>query len=258
MTRLISGLQPVREAIRTLAGNIEKIVLLEGVSPEREALGRFAKDHGVVVTSATQEQLDKLAKGARHQGVVALAPELVLTSLEELKLGPTALVVALDELQDPQNFGAVIRSVVALGGTAIVWPEHASAPLSAATFRASAGAIEHAVLCRVGGLPGALEHLKTAGLTVYGLDANADTALGDVDLTGPVALVVGAEGQGLRRGVKRACHRLVRLPMRGPIASLNASVAAAIALYETLRQRDGASSKASTREPVASGPSSGA
>jgi 23S rRNA (guanosine2251-2'-O)-methyltransferase len=237
VARFISGLQPVREAIRTRAGDLEKVMILEEYSPQLEALARYAKDQGVLVTSATREILDRLAKGARHQGTIAVAPDLKLVALEELALGPEALVVALDELQDPQNFGAVLRSGVALGATAIVWPEHSSAPLSSATFRASAGAVEHAVLCRVKGLPSALDALRAAGLAVLGLDMNGDTAIDQVDLTGPVALVVGAEGKGLRRGVKAVCTQLVKLPMRGPIASLNASVAAAIALYETARQR---------------------
>ena len=174
-------------------------------------------------------------------------PELSIRALHELELGPGALVVALDELQDPQNFGAVIRSSVALGATAVLWPEHRSAPLSMATFRASAGAVEHATLCRVGSLPDALTKLRAAGLTAVGLDANGPDPLSAVDLSGPVVLVVGAEGKGLRRTVKSACDRLARLPMAGPIASLNASVAAAIALYETARQR-----AASRAEPSAS------
>jgi 23S rRNA (guanosine2251-2'-O)-methyltransferase len=126
---------------------------------------------------------------------------------------------------------------VSLGAKAIVWPEHHSAPLSAATFRASAGAVEHAVLCRVPSLPDALKRLHAKGLGVIGLDAGAKNALYDVLLTRPVVLVVGAEGKGLRKTVRAACDELARLPMRGPVASLNASVALAIALYETLRQR---------------------
>jgi 23S rRNA (guanosine2251-2'-O)-methyltransferase len=169
--------------------------------------------------------------------VLAYAAELHITHLRDLELGPESLLVALDELEDPQNFGAVIRSAVALGASAVVWPEHHSAPLSAATFRASAGAVEHARLVRVPSLPNALTDVRAAGVTVIGLDATADAVISAVDLTGPVALVVGAEGKGLRKTVKRSCDTLVKLPMSGPIASLNASVAVAIAVYEVLRQR---------------------
>jgi 23S rRNA (guanosine2251-2'-O)-methyltransferase len=144
------------------------------------------------------------------------------------------VVVALDEIEDPQNFGAVIRSCVALGALAILWPEHHSAPLSPATFRASAGAVEHARLCRVPALPAALERLAAEGAAVIGLDMNGDVEIAAVPRSGTFVLVVGAEGKGLRKTVKRACTTLARLPMAGPIDSLNASVAAAIAIYALL------------------------
>src|SRR5262249_25432994 len=126
---------------------------------------------------------------------------------------------------------------VALGASAVLWPEHASAPLSPATFRASAGAVEHAVLCRVPSLPDALHALAQRGVIAVALDAQGPVELGDLDLRGPVAIVVGAEDKGTRRSVRQACKHTARLPMAGPIASLNASVAAALALYEVLRQR---------------------
>ena len=241
MSRVICGLQPVREAIRAHGEHLVRVVIdaTEG-APQLDAVARYAADHGAEVHRVPRAELDRMAKGAHHQGAIAVAPDLTIASLHDLVLGPTSLVVALDELQDPQNFGAVIRSAVALGASAVMWPEHRSAPLSMATFRASAGAVEHATLCRVGSLPDALTKLKASGLTVVGLDAQGDTPLSGVDLSGPVVLVLGAEGKGLRRTVKSACDHLARLPMSGPIASLNASVAAAIALYETARQRGGA------------------
>jgi 23S rRNA (guanosine2251-2'-O)-methyltransferase len=235
--RLVIGIQPVREAIRVHGSALARVQIERSVSPTLDALERFAKDQGVAVERVKRAELDRLSHGARHQGVVAFAPDLALTPLDALDLGTSALVVALDELEDPQNFGAVIRSSVALGATAIVWPEHHSAPLTPATFRASAGAIEHATLCRVPALPEALAQLRAKGLSIVGLDASAERALSEIPLAGSVALVIGAEGKGLRKGVKRACDALARLPMRGPLAALNASVAVAIALYETSRQR---------------------
>jgi 23S rRNA (guanosine2251-2'-O)-methyltransferase len=240
VSRLVCGLQPVREAIRAHEGRLER-VLVEAAgrepSPQLEALARYARDRGARVERPPRGELDRLAQGVRHQGAIAMAPALAIRSLEQLDLGERPLVVALDEVQDPQNFGAVIRSSVAMGATAVVWPEHRSAPLSPATFRASAGAVEHASLCCVSSLPPALEDLKARGLTVVGLDVAGEGLIQDVDLTGPVALVVGAEDKGLRKTVKRVCDSLVRLPMPGPIGSLNASVAVAIALYEVVRQR---------------------
>ena len=247
MTRLICGLQPVREAIRTRGEHLERVLVdaMEG-APQLDALARYAKDHGAEVARVPRGELDRLARGAHHQGAIALAPELTIRSLHELELGPGTLLCALDELQDPQNFGAIIRSAVALGATGVLWPEHRSAPLSMATFRASAGAVEHATLCRVSSLPDALVKLRANGVLAVGLDANGTEPLSAIDLRGPTVLVIGAEGKGLRRTVKGACDRLGRLPMAGPIASLNASVAAAIALYETARQRT------STADPLAS------
>jgi 23S rRNA (guanosine2251-2'-O)-methyltransferase len=238
MTRVICGLQPVREAIRARGAELERVLICErDGSPQLRALARYARDQGATVEDTAKGDLDRLARGARHQGAIAFAPALTLVALDRLELGPRALVVALDELQDPQNFGAVLRSAVAMGASAVLWPEHSSAPLSAATFRASAGAVEHAVLCRVATLPGALATLKESGLCIVGLDAGGADPIEEIDLTGPVVLVVGAEGKGLRRGVKASCDRLARLPMAGPLASLNASVAVAIGLYETARQR---------------------
>lgn len=247
MSRLICGLQPVREAIRAHGENLTRVLVEDARgAPQLDALARYAKDHGAQVDRVARSELDRMSRGAHHQGAIALAPELAIKSLADLELGPTTLLVALDELQDPQNFGAVVRSSVALGANGVLWPEHRSAPLSMATFRASAGAVEHATLCRVGSLPDALTKLRAAGLVAVGLDAQGKDLLSDIDLTGPLVLVVGAEGKGLRRTVKSACDHLARLPMGGPIASLNASVAAAIALYETARQR------ATATEPAAS------
>jgi 23S rRNA (guanosine2251-2'-O)-methyltransferase len=239
--RVVCGLQPVREAIRTQGAALERVVVEAAgrePSPQLEALARFARDHGAVVERLARADLDRIAQGVRHQGAIAFAPPLAIRALEDVDVdAPATLVVALDEVQDPQNFGAVVRSSVAMGATAVVWPEHRSAPLSAATFRASAGAIEHATLCRVTSLAPALEDLRARGVTVVGLDATGGVSIDRVDLARPVALVVGAEDKGLRRTVKRACDVLARLPMPGPIGSLNASVAVAIALYEVVRQR---------------------
>ena len=241
--RLITGLQAVREAIRVHGDKLEKVYLVQEGGPQIDAVARFAEGRGAVVTRIVRLDLDRMARGARHQGAIAVAPDLELVPLaavlDSLAENPNAIVVALDEIEDPQNFGAVIRSAVALGASSILWPEHHAAPLSPATFRASAGAVEHAMLCRVAALPRALEQLQEAGATIVGLDAHAPQAVEDLEIEGPVVLVVGAEGKGLRHPVKRACTQLAKLGMKGPIGSLNASVAAGIALYTVLRRRKG-------------------
>jgi 23S rRNA (guanosine2251-2'-O)-methyltransferase len=237
MSRLVFGLQPVREVLRIHGSNVSRVVVEYDPNPKLEALARFARDQGVEVATASRAELERQAGGGRHQGVLAIAPELRIHRLAELPIDERTLVVALDGVMDPQNFGAVVRSAVALGATAILWPEHSSAPLSPAAFRASAGAIEHARLCRVPSLPDAIATLAARGVTAIALDANAPAELGALDLSGPVAVVIGAEDKGVRRPVRAACKYTARLPMRGAIDSLNASVAGAIALYEVIRQR---------------------
>jgi 23S rRNA (guanosine2251-2'-O)-methyltransferase len=237
VSRLVLGIQPVREAIRAHGAAVEQILVERDANPKLVALMRFASDQGIAVDQRARGELDRLAAGGRHQGVIATAPDLRLRKLDELSVGPDALLMALDGVMDPQNFGAVIRSAVALGAPGILWPEHASAPLSPATFRASAGAIEHARLCRVPSLPDALVALGERGVLSVALDAQGPSELGELDLLGPVVIVVGAEDKGVRKPVRRACRHTARLPMSGAINSLNASVAAALALYEVVRQR---------------------
>ena len=182
--------------------------------------------------------MDRLAQGAQHQGAIAVAPPLELLTWPQVLGRPNLLAVALDRVQDPQNFGAVVRSAVATGDAAVVWGEHASAPLTPATFRASAGAIEHAALCRVPALKDALQSAREAGAQVIGLAAQGDELLSQLDLRGPTVIVLGSEGSGLQSAVRRSCTRLAAVVRPRIVDSLNASVAAAIALYEVAKQRE--------------------
>jgi 23S rRNA (guanosine2251-2'-O)-methyltransferase len=173
--------------------------------------------------------------------VVAWAPPLAFVEVDEIVPTPDLLAIALDQIQDPQNFGAIIRSAVAVADASVIFGEHRAAPLSAATFRASAGAIEHAKLCRVNSVRQALQTARDAGANVIGLDAQAPLLLSELDLSGPTVLVVGSEHEGLSRGVRHACTHLARLPSSGRLDSLNASVAAGIALALAAVQRKPAS-----------------
>jgi 23S rRNA (guanosine2251-2'-O)-methyltransferase len=234
----VAGLQPVREAILAHGRAVHRVSVEHGDNPRLEALVRFATDHEVAeVTRESRLLLDTLTEGAVHQGVVAWAPDLELLDFADLLADPDLVGIVLDGISDPQNFGAVVRSAVGIAGAAIIWGEHASAPLSLATFRASAGAVEHARLCRVPSLTAALTEAVASGVQVVGLDAQADHALRDVDLKGPTLLVLGSEGEGMSRSVRRALSTTARLAQSGRIGSLNASVAAAISLYEVSNQR---------------------
>lgn len=240
MTRHILGIQPIREALRAHADQVERVLLLErsgASSVTLEGLARFAQSSGATVEWVDAGSLDRIAKGVAHQGALAFAADLKVHDFDDVLARSPNTIVLLDQISDPHNFGAVIRSSVAFGADAIVWPEHASAPLTPATFRASAGAIEHATLCRVRKLPATLQQAHDAAILVVGLAGDGEVVLTDLDLTGPVALVIGSEGSGIRRTVRSACDRVVRLPTMPPVPTLNASVAAAIALYEVRRQR---------------------
>ncbi len=240
MSRLLLGIQAVREAVRAHGDRLEKVVVAEPTNERTEALARFANDRGATVERRSLGELDRVARGGRHQGVLAWAPDLRIGELDQLVADarkPDALVLLLDGVTDPQNFGAVIRSAVALGATGVAWPEHGAAPLSPATFRASAGAIEHVKLYRTRGTLDMVRALGDVGVTTIALDAHAPTELGDLDLQGPVALVIGSEDKGPKPAVRKACTHLARLPMRGPLDSLNASVAGALAVHEVLRVR---------------------
>lgn len=240
--RLVVGLQPVREALR-VHGDAVRVVFItkqqeDGDSGRVRALARFARDRGVADVRAVEaRELDRAAGSSLHQGVAAIAPPLAFVDPQVLIEDPALLAIALDGIQDPQNFGAVVRSAVAIADAGIVWPEHGSAPLSIAMFRASAGAVEHARLCRVASLPTFLHMATTAGVQVVGLDAQAERTLRDVPLLGPTVLVIGGEHTGMRRSTRRACSHFARLAGSGKIDSLNASVAAAVTLYEAVNQR---------------------
>ncbi len=236
--RLVAGVQPVRELVRVRGPNVERLAIDARSSPGLEALARFARDHGVTrVDRVARGELDRASGGVTHQGALAWAPPLELRAEDDLLDRPSLLGIVLDGIEDPQNFGAVLRSAVALGPVPVFWGEHSSAPLSAATFRASAGAVEHAELCRVSSLRGLLADARARGIEVVGLDPKADELLAAVDLRGPSLIVVGSEHSGLGRGVRAGCSRLARLGPHGAVDSLNASVAAGIALYEAMGQR---------------------
>ena len=237
-SRLVVGLQAVREAICVHRSLVRRVAIEARTTPRLEAVVRLARDQRAQeVVRVQRSELDRLSRGVSHQGAAAWVPPLALLQLGQVLEDAPLLALALDEIQDPQNFGATVRSAVGLGNAPVLWGEHSSAPLSLATFRASAGAIEHARLCRVRSLRQALEDARECGAQVVGLDVRATTHLHEIELTGPSVLVVGGEHQGIRASLRRVCTCLARLAGMTRIESLNASVAAGIALYEARIQR---------------------
>jgi 23S rRNA (guanosine2251-2'-O)-methyltransferase len=202
-----------------------------------EILARAAKQ-GITVERMDVQALDRAARGGVHQGVVAdaeNAPELSVADL----VGPDALVVVLDGIEDPHNVGAILRACDAAGATGVIRQDRHSAALDGVVGKASAGALAHARIATVVNIARALEELKAANVWTVGLAGEAADLYTDVDWTLPSAVVLGAEGTGLRRLVAERCDRLVRIPMFGAVDSLNVSVAAGVLLYEVVRQRKG-------------------
>jgi 23S rRNA (guanosine2251-2'-O)-methyltransferase len=183
-------------------------------------------------------ELTRLAGSPEHQGVVAEVDPYPYADPESLLAGPDALVVALDQVQDPHNLGAVCRSAEAAGASVAI-PSRRSALVTAATCKASAGAVEHLAVARVGNLADWLARAKEGGAWIYGAAAEAEMPYTQADLTGRVVLVLGAEGSGLRRRVAESCDLMVSIPASGRVGSLNVSAAAAVLLFEAVRQRRG-------------------
>lgn len=241
MKDLIFGRNPVLEALRS-GRSIDKILVLASASGSMEPLLTLARQQGIPIQRSTRQQMEGLIGEANHQGVIAFGAaksyvevEEILTIAKNRREPPTILV--LDHLEDPQNFGAVLRVAEAGGAHGVVIPKRRSVALSPTVAKTSAGALEYVPVARVTNLVRTLEYLKKEGLWVTGLDAAGPSNYFEVDLLGPVAIVVGSEGRGLGRLVRDTCDFLVGIPMLGRLNSLNAAVAASIVLYEVVRQR---------------------
>jgi 23S rRNA (guanosine2251-2'-O)-methyltransferase len=237
---LICGINPVIEALTAQTRHFDRLLIVKGLRSKRlsEAIRR-ATTLSIPLRFEMRETLDRMAGGVAHQGIIAIVSEKPVLSLESLldSARAPALVVVLDGVEDPRNLGAILRTAEAAGADGVMLPERHSAGLSETVSRASAGAIEHVRVARVGNLVQALEALKARGIWVVGFDAAGSERWDAVDLTRPVALVLGGEGRGIRRLVREHCDHLVSIPHFGHIGSLNVSVAAGIALYEAVRQR---------------------
>lgn len=235
---ILSRLHPITEAVRSRPREIEWVLFDDSRNDRRiNELKSLCRESGVAVRLGDRRALERLA-GADQQGAVARVAMRAYLSEEEALAGApgSRFLIVLDEVQDPHNLGAVLR-VAEGAGARVVLPERGSAPLSETVARTSAGALERVPVVRVGNLRRFLDRLKTQGFRVIGLDA-AGGPIYDVDLTGDLALVLGGEARGMRRLVREGCDQLARLPMRGEVASLNVSTAAAAAAWEAVRQRD--------------------
>jgi len=243
--RVLFGIGPVRELIASRPKSV--VVIYTSSDAAAREIGPLAKRHGLAVEPRTRAELDLLAgPGAVHQGVVAIAGELAYADLDDLidawrGRSEPALFVALDGVQDPHNLGAIVRSAHIFGAHGVIIPRDRSASVTAVATKASAGATERIGIAQVTNLARALDQLKEAGVWTVALAAGEGaTAIWELDATDSICLVVGSEGAGIRRLVAQRCDFRAAIPMRGAgVGSLNASVAAGVALYEVARQRRG-------------------
>ena len=240
---LIYGINPVLEALR--ARRVASVRVSVRADDRVAALVRLAEEQGVSIRRVSPDDLARAAGSGgaklRHQGVVAELRASATVSVEDLvvQAAGVPLIVVLDGIEDPHNVGAILRTVDAAGADGVVRQSRHAAPLGGATATASAGAVAHVKIAEVVNIARALEALKDAGVWTVGFTGDATKRYDEVDFTLPTALVVGAEGAGLRRLVRERCDWLVSIPMQGHVQSLNVSVATGIALFEVVRQRRG-------------------
>lgn len=239
---ILAGRNAVMEALKA-GSRVNKLMIAEGSNEGsiRELIA-LAKEKGVQINFMERSKLDNTARGVRHQGVLAQVSPVEYVELEDIlqiaeAKGEPPFIVLLDELEDPHNLGAILRSADAAGVHGVLIPKRRSCPLSATVAKTSAGAMEYVPVARIGNIVQTIKALKEEGLWVAAADMDG-TDYTTTDLTGPLLLVIGSEGDGVGRLVKEQCDFVVKLPMRGKINSLNASVAGSILMYEILRQRN--------------------
>lgn len=239
---IIAGRNPVMEALK--AGTIiEKVVILAGVKGSAiERIKGMAKRNRVPVTEVGKQKFRELVSDTTTQGVVAIVGTKEYVELDDIleaaaKRAEPAFVLILDEIEDPQNLGALIRTAECAGIHGVVIPKHHAASVNQTVAKTSAGASEHVLVAKVTNIASTLEELKEKGLWIVGTDGQADKTYTEIDYTTPIAVVVGNEGQGIRKLVKEKCDFLVKIPLYGEIGSLNASVAGALVMYEVARKR---------------------
>lgn len=241
---IIEGRNAVLEALR--AGTaLDKVYIAKGETDSTLSfIAAKARESGAVVVDADRRKLDAMSRTHAHQGVIALAAVREYAEVEDIlaaarEKGEPPLIVVCDELSDPHNLGAVIRTAECAGAHGVIIPKRRSAGLTAVVAKTSAGAVSYVPVARVPNLTATLKELQQQGVWIYGAAADGASSLYKTDLRGPAAIVIGSEGSGMSRLVRECCDFIVSIPMKGQVNSLNASASAAILLYEAVRQRMG-------------------
>ena len=238
-TCFIGGRNSVLESLR--AGQVKKVFIKPGKKDGRLlALANEAERLGIAVIETEERKLDRLAEGVRHQGVAASLKPYAYADLEEVLSScgrKDPLLILLDGVEDVRNIGAIVRTAECAGAAAVLLPKHRSSPVTAAAMKTAAGAFAYLPVCQIGNIRQTLEKLKERGFWAVGADMDGGD-LYQADLKGPLVIVMGAEGKGISPLTKRMCDFCVRIPMKGKVSSLNVSVAAALLMYEAVRQRN--------------------
>ena len=243
MRSIIYGIHPLQEALKSSHLQIEKILIgTQTLHPPLQSILELANTRKIPVTFTTRESLERMTKGGVHQNVVGLVKETPYTDVGEIlshwkKQGTKALFLILDGIQDPQNFGSLIRTGLGCGAHGIVIPKDRSVGITPVVIKASAGATTHLPITRVVNIAATIDLLRKEGIWVYGASGEAKDLIYQLDLNMDLAIVIGAEGKGMRPLVKKRCDRLFSIPMKGPLSSFNASVSGGMILYEVMRQR---------------------
>jgi 23S rRNA (guanosine2251-2'-O)-methyltransferase len=239
----VEGRRAVLESLRA-GRDIVRLIMVEDVDlgPQLQEIVMLASEKGIEVEAVSRKELEAQSQTKKSQGVIAVVPDPRYHDPEDLMVsadtdGNAPLLVMLDGIQDPHNLGAIARTADAVGADGLIIPERRAVGITAGAVRASAGALEHVKVSRVGNLNRTIEDLKELGMTVIGLDADGDVEYTEIDFSGPVVLVVGSEGKGISRLVRENCDQIASVPMAGQLSSLNASVSTGIVLYEAFRQR---------------------
>lgn len=240
----IEGRNPVMEALKA-EREIDKILVAKGAAEGSiHKIVGIAKERGIPIQHVERQKLDQLSESHAHQGIIAFAAAHVYVDVEDIlkkaeEKGEDPFLVILDEITDPHNLGSVIRTANAAGIHGVIIPKRRAVGLTAVVAKASAGAIEYVPVAKVSNLAQTIDRLKERGLWIIGADMDGEKAYYESDLTGKIALVIGSEGKGIGRLIKEKCDFIIHIPMKGEVGSLNASVAAAILMYEAMKQRKG-------------------
>jgi 23S rRNA (guanosine2251-2'-O)-methyltransferase len=244
MSPIIYGIHPVEEALKSPRIQLEKILIAKQKPiPSFQSILHLASQRQIPIIYTEKETLEQIAGGGLHQNIVAMTKEISYLNLEEIlsrsKEDTTkALFLILDGIQDPQNFGSLIRTALGCGVHGIIIPKDRAVGITPTVIKASAGAAFHLPIAKVTNLSRTIEALQKVGIWVYGASGEAKEKIYELDLSMDIAIVIGAEGKGIRPLVKKKCDRLFSIPMKGPLTSFNASVSAGMILYEVMRQRD--------------------